>query len=52
MRGQVPRRELLEPLQQAGVTVHLIGGADVAARETGNPAENACHNATHSLKAS
>lgn len=29
--GQVPRRELLEPLQRAGITVHLIGGADVAA---------------------
>ena len=29
--GQVPRRELLMPLQEAGKTVHLIGGADVAA---------------------
>jgi 2,4-dienoyl-CoA reductase (NADPH2) len=29
--GQVPRRELLEPLQDADVPVHLIGGADVAA---------------------
>jgi 2,4-dienoyl-CoA reductase (NADPH2) len=29
--GQVPRRELLEPLQHADVPVHLIGGADVAA---------------------
>jgi len=29
--GQVPRRDLQEPLQQAGRTVHLIGGADVAA---------------------
>ena len=29
--GQEPQRELLEPLQQAGVSVHLIGGADVAA---------------------
>jgi 2,4-dienoyl-CoA reductase (NADPH2) len=29
--GQEPRRELLEPLKQAGITVHLIGGADVAA---------------------
>ena len=29
--GQVPRRDLQEPLQQAGKTVHLIGGADVAA---------------------
>jgi len=29
--GQVPLRELLEPLEQAGASVHLIGGADVAA---------------------
>lgn len=29
--GQEPFRELLEPLEQAGVSVHLIGGADVAA---------------------
>jgi 2,4-dienoyl-CoA reductase (NADPH2) len=29
--GQSPRRDLQEPLQRAGVTVHLIGGADVAA---------------------
>ena len=29
--GQEPRRELLQPLQQAGRCVHLIGGADVAA---------------------
>ncbi|TGN18223.1 NADPH-dependent 2,4-dienoyl-CoA reductase [Leptospira idonii] len=29
--GQNPRRELLEPLQKAGLTVHLIGGADLAA---------------------
>ena len=29
--GQEPRRALLEPLQAAGRTVHLIGGADVAA---------------------
>jgi 2,4-dienoyl-CoA reductase (NADPH2) len=29
--GQEPRRDLQEPLQQAGKTVHLIGGADVAA---------------------
>ena len=28
--GQVPLRELLEPLRTAGVTVHLIGGADEA----------------------
>ena len=29
--GQVPRRDLLAGLQQAGVAVSLIGGADVAA---------------------
>lgn len=29
--GQEPRRELQHPLQMAGVTTHLIGGADVAA---------------------
>jgi 2,4-dienoyl-CoA reductase (NADPH2) len=29
--GQEPLRELAGPLQQAGVRVHLIGGADVAA---------------------
>ena len=29
--GQEPMRELLEPLKSAGVSVHLIGGADVAA---------------------
>jgi fructose-1,6-bisphosphatase/sedoheptulose 1,7-bisphosphatase-like protein len=29
--GQEPRRELLAELQQAGVAVSLIGGADVAA---------------------
>lgn len=29
--GQVPLRELQEPLNQAGMTVHLIGGSDVAA---------------------
>jgi 2,4-dienoyl-CoA reductase (NADPH2) len=28
--GQLPRRDLQEPLQSAGMTVHLIGGADVA----------------------
>lgn len=28
--GQNPRRELAEPLQAMGKTVHLIGGADVA----------------------
>jgi len=29
--GQEPRRDLLAPLQAAGASVHLIGGADVAA---------------------
>jgi 2,4-dienoyl-CoA reductase (NADPH2) len=29
--GQEPLRALAAPLQQAGITVHLIGGADVAA---------------------
>jgi 2,4-dienoyl-CoA reductase (NADPH2) len=29
--GQVPMRELQEPLEQSGMKVHLIGGADVAA---------------------
>ena len=29
--GQLPYRNLLEPLKQAGKQVHLIGGADVAA---------------------
>lgn len=29
--GQVPLRELQESLQQGGQSVHLIGGADVAA---------------------
>lgn len=29
--GQLPYRDLLEPLKQAGKQVHLIGGADVAA---------------------
>ena len=28
--GQVPLRELQEPLQAAGITTHIIGGADVA----------------------
>ncbi len=28
--GQEPLRELLEPLQDAGIRVHVIGGADVA----------------------
>jgi 2,4-dienoyl-CoA reductase (NADPH2) len=29
--GQEPRRELAEPLRRAGLEVHLVGGADVAA---------------------
>jgi 2,4-dienoyl-CoA reductase (NADPH2) len=29
--GQVPLRELQEPLQAAGIKMHVIGGADVAA---------------------
>ncbi len=29
--GQEPRRELEAPLREAGIAVHLIGGADVAA---------------------
>jgi 2,4-dienoyl-CoA reductase (NADPH2) len=29
--GQEPLRELWEPLKAAGVSVHLIGGADEAA---------------------
>lgn len=29
--GQEPRRELQAPLQAAGISVHLVGGADVAA---------------------
>ena len=28
--GQLPRRDLLEPLKKDGIKVHLIGGADVA----------------------
>jgi 2,4-dienoyl-CoA reductase (NADPH2) len=28
--GQEPQRALYQPLQDAGKTVHLIGGADVA----------------------
>ena len=28
--GQESRRELLQPLREAGKTVHLIGGADLA----------------------
>jgi 2,4-dienoyl-CoA reductase (NADPH2) len=29
--GQLPCRDLKEPLESAGIRVHLIGGADVAA---------------------
>jgi 2,4-dienoyl-CoA reductase (NADPH2) len=29
--GQEPRRDLLDELREAGVTTHLIGGADIAA---------------------
>ena len=29
--GQDPLRDLMQPLQDAGRSVHLIGGADVAA---------------------
>jgi 2,4-dienoyl-CoA reductase (NADPH2) len=29
--GQEPQRELLDGLERAGVSVHVIGGADVAA---------------------
>jgi 2,4-dienoyl-CoA reductase (NADPH2) len=29
--GQDPRRELLEDLKNAGVSVHLVGGADISA---------------------
>jgi len=29
--GQEPQRELLAELESAGVSVHVIGGADVAA---------------------
>jgi 2,4-dienoyl-CoA reductase (NADPH2) len=28
--GQVPLRELEEPLQAAGISTHVIGGADLA----------------------
>ncbi len=28
--GQIPQRELQEPLQSAGISTHVIGGADVA----------------------
>ena len=31
MRGQDPLRELVEPLEAEGVTVHLVGGAEKAA---------------------
>ncbi len=30
MRGQEPKRDLADPLREAGKTVHLIGGCDVA----------------------
>ena len=29
--GQLPMKELVEPLESAGVATHVIGGADVAA---------------------
>ena len=29
--GQEPNRDLHDPLQSAGILVHLIGGADIAA---------------------
>ena len=29
--GQIPFRELLEPLEAQGIKVHVVGGADVAA---------------------
>lgn len=29
--GQVPFKELLEPLETKGIKTHIIGGADVAA---------------------
>jgi 2,4-dienoyl-CoA reductase (NADPH2) len=29
--GQLPCRDLQQPLESAGIKVHLIGGADVAA---------------------
>jgi len=29
--GQIPLKELLDPLQAKGMTVHVIGGADIAA---------------------
>ena len=29
--GQLPFKELLEPLEAKGITTHVIGGADVAA---------------------
>ncbi|HGG9123877.1 TPA: 2,4-dienoyl-CoA reductase, partial [Enterobacter hormaechei subsp. xiangfangensis] len=28
--GQEPKRDLADPLREAGKTVHLIGGCDVA----------------------
>ena len=30
-QGQTPLKELLDPLQAKGMTVHVIGGADIAA---------------------
>ncbi len=29
--GQLPLKELLEPLEAAGIKAHVVGGADVAA---------------------
>ena len=29
--GQLPFKELLEPLEANGIKVHVIGGADIAA---------------------
>jgi len=42
--GQVEFRELFQPLADAGVSVHLIGGADVAAELD---AKRAIHQGTH-----
>lgn len=41
--GQEPRRDLLTPLRSAGMSTHLIGGADVAAELD---AKRAIHQAT------
>jgi 2,4-dienoyl-CoA reductase (NADPH2) len=38
--GQEPLRELYEPLKEAGVSAHLIGGADVAAELDAKRANN------------